>query len=494
MSAPLIFVMRSISVQRATEASFFLYLFGHFSILKMKKLLVALLLLIPFFAQAQNDLLPSETSFLVDVLRGLLGMAVLIGFGWLASMNRKGIDWMLVLKGIALQLLLAIAILKVPYIYPIFQAVADFFVQLLGFTEKGANFIFGAWPDYLIVENVASGNDAFTIGYIFAFKVLPTIVFFAAFSSLLYYLGILQKVVYVLAWIMSKFLKMSGAESLAAAANVFIGQTEAPLVIKPYLEKMTKSEIMCLMTGGMATIAGGVFAAFIGFLGEEYAIHLLTASIISAPAAIVFAKIIYPEDNPEAINTNLHIPRENAGSNILDAITNGTTDGIKLAVNVGAMLMVFIAMIAMVDWFLGDLIGSWTGLNAMVAESTAGKFEMLSLEYIFGLVFAPFAWLLGVPWTDAMAVGSLLGTKTIINEFIAYANLPSANLVYQKSWLISTYALCGFANFSSIGIQIGGIGAIAPNQRQTLTQFGVRAMIGGTLACFMTGVIAGVLA
>ena len=429
-------------------------------------------------------------------MRGLLGMVVLIGIAWLVSVNRKGIDWALVLKGVALQIFLAIAILKVPFVYTIFDAIAGFFIKILEFTEAGATFIFGAWPDYLTVENLTNASyeeKNFTIGYIFAFKVLPTIVFFAAFSSMLYYLGILQKIVYVLAWMMSRFMRMSGAESLAAAANVFIGQTEAPLVVKPYLEGMTRSEIMCLMTGGMATIAGGVFAAFIGFLGPEYAIHLLTASIISAPAAIVFAKIIYPEDKPEEINKNLDISKDRIGSNVLEAITNGTTDGIKLAVNVGAMLLVFIAMIAMFNYMLSEWIGSWTGLNANVQEWTDGKYDKFSLEYIFGIFFAPFAWLLGVPWSDALSIGELLGTKTIINEFVAYANLPSAELTYRKSWLIATYALCGFANFSSIGIQIGGIGAIAPGQKTTLTQLGTRAMIGGTLACFMTGIIAGVL-
>jgi CNT family concentrative nucleoside transporter len=472
----------------------------------MKKLFSAFLLLSPLFCSAQDGLLVNDGNLLMDILRGLLGMAVLIGIAWTVSVNRKGVDWALVLKGILLQIFLAVAILKVPQVYWVFNQVAEFFIQILAFTEAGANFIFGAWPNYLIVENVADGNDAFTIGYIFAFKVLPTIVFFAAFSSLLYYLGILQKIVYGLAWVMSKVMHMSGAESLAAAANVFIGQTEAPLVVKPYLENMTKSEILCLMTGGMATIAGGVFAAFIGFLGDEYAIHLLTASIISAPAAIVFSKIIYPEDEKDKLNTQLDISPEKAGNNILDAITNGTTDGIKLAVNVGAMLLVFIAMIAMCNYILGDWIGYYTGLNGIISESTGGQFDpdlkewvggsfdKLSLEYVFGLFFAPLAWLLGVPWVDAMSVGELLGTKTIINEFIAYANLPGAELTHKKSWIIATYALCGFANFSSIGIQIGGIGAIAPSQRQTLTELGLQAMIGGTLACFMTGVIAGVLA
>jgi CNT family concentrative nucleoside transporter len=442
---------------------------------------------------AQQELLMHEGGRMMDIGRGILGMVSLIGIAYLISLNRKKIDWMLVLKGLALQLILGLAILQVPFIYKIFDAIAGFFIQLLAFTEEGSKFVLGSWPDYLIVENVADGNSPFVIGYVFAFKVLPTIVFFAALSSVLYYLGILQKIVYVLAWVMSKFMNMSGAESLAAAANVFIGQTEAPLVVKPYLEGMTRSEIMCLMTGGMATIAGGVFAAFIGFLGDEYAIHLLTASIISAPAAIVFAKIIYPEDKPEMVNRKLEVSQDRIGSNLLDAITNGTVDGLKLAINVGAMLMVFIAMIAMVNYILGDWIGAWTGLNDLVVDWTDGKFDKFSLEYLFGILFAPMAWLLGVPTPDIVSVGELLGTKTIINEFVAYSNLPGAALEYKKSWIIATYALCGFANFSSIGIQIGGIGAIAPGQRKTLTELGIRAMIGGTLACFMTAVIAGMV-
>jgi len=460
----------------------------------MKRIAIVLLLTsLSNVALAQDGLRDLETGLMTDIMRGLLGMTTLIAVAFLISSNRRNIDWPLVGKGVILQIVLGLAILKIPFVYNIFDGIADFFIKILEFTEAGSNFVLGAWPDYLIVENVADSNNPFTIGYVFAFKVLPTIVFFAAFSSLLYYLGILQKIVYVLAWLMSKLMNMSGAESLAAAANVFIGQTEAPLVVRPYLEGMTRSEIMCLMTGGMATIAGGVFAAFIGFLGDEYAIHLLTASIISAPAAIVFAKIIYPEDQPETLNRDLDISKDKIGSNVLDAITNGTVDGLKLAINVGAMLLVFIALISMVNYILGDWIGAWTGLNEMVAEWTDGNYEKFSLEYLFGLIFAPFAWILGVPSADIISVGELLGTKTIINEFVAYANLPGAELVYKKSWIISTYALCGFANFSSIGIQIGGIGAIAPTQRKTLTELGIKAMIGGTLACFMTAVIAGMV-
>jgi len=318
-------------------------------------------------------------------------------------------------------------------------------------------------------------------------------------------------IIYAFAKVMSKVMRLSGAESLAAAANVFIGQTEAPLVIKPFLDKMTKSEIMCLMTGGMATIAGGVFALFVSIIGDEYAIHFLTASIISAPAAIVAAKIMYPETNPEGTNKDLSIPKDKIGDNLLDAIALGTTDGVKLAVNVGAMLLVFISLVALVngalygiaDWIVLDNIlvdGEVTPytFNDKIKAITGGRFEGFNLEYILGLVFAPIAWLLGVDSADITLVGQLLGKKTVINEVIGYVDLqglmkdPEVNLS-PKSIIIATYALCGFSNFSSIGIQIGGISSLAPEQRPTLTQLGVKALIGGTIACFITGAIAGVL-
>lgn len=455
-------------------------------------------------------------QLLMDIGRGALGMAVLIGICYLLSNNKKAINWRLVIGGLALQLILAILILKVPQVRMVFQAIADGFVKLLSFTEAGANFLFGAWPDNAwLVQEVnndlapttslalsETGKEVgelsiFKMGYMFAFKVLPTIVFFAAFSAILYYLGILQKIIFGFAFVMSKAMRLSGSESIAAAANVFIGQTEAPLVIKPYLEKMTKSEIMCLMTGGMATIAGGVFALFVMLLGDDSAIHFLTASIISAPAAIVAAKMMYPEDRPEDVNTDLEVPKEKLGNNILDAISLGTTDGVKLAVNVGAMLLVFLALVAMVNSMLfgfGDLIG----INDNIASATNGGYEGFTLEYILGMIFAPFAWLLGVPSQDVMVVGQLLGKKTVINEVVAYLDLTQIRdsgviQLSHKSVLIATYALCGFANFASIGIQIGGIGSIAPGQRSTLTELGIKSLIGGTIACFLTAIIAGML-
>lgn len=446
-------------------------------------------------------------EFFTGLLRGSLGIFFCLGVCYLLSNNRKAVNWRLVGLGMVLQIVLAISILKVPFIVDVFQYIANFFVVVLEFTDKGAEFIFGAWPNVAVIDEMTFPPDSapvmkpFTIGYIFAFKVLPTIVFFAALSSLLYYLGVLQKIIKGFAWVMSKTMNLTGAESLAAAANVFIGQTEAPLVVKPFLEKMSKSEMLCLMTGGMATIAGGVFAAYIGFLGggdpvaqKLFAKHLLAASIISAPAAIVAAKLLYPEENELTLDMQkLDIAPQDAGSNILDAISRGTTDGIKLAVNVGGMLLVFTAMIAMVNYILGDWFGSWTGLNALV-DANFEQFSQFNLEFLLGIIFAPIAWLLGVDWADSMIVGQLLGIKTTINEFVGYAQLQGVkDGLSEKSLLIATYALCGFANFASIGIQIGGISAIAPSQRKNLTELGIKALIGGTIASFLTAAIAGIL-
>jgi len=424
-----------------------------------------------------------------NIIRGVIGIISMVAICYLFSGDKKSISWRLVGSGIALQIVLAIGLIKIPFIRSIFQLVVDFFVLMIGSVETSARFLFG--------DLAVAGSP-----YGFAFYVLPTIVFFSALSSLLYYLGILQKVVYGFAWVMSKTMRLSGAESLAAAANVFIGQTEAPLVVKPYLEKMTKSEIMCLMTGGFATIAGGVFGAYMAMLGGDdvvgrqlFGMHLLTASIISAPAAIVTAKILFPETDPDAIDKGVHIPKEAAGSNFLDAISTGTTEGLKLAVNVGAMLLAFMAFIYLSNEVL-ERLGEFTQLNGIVEEASGGTYKALSLQYILGFIFAPVAWLVGIPSQDIVAVGQLLGEKTILNEFVAYfslTDLMANNALTEKSIIISTYALCGFANFASIGIQIGGIGSIAPGQRETLTKFGFKALIGGTVATLMTGAIAGML-
>jgi len=424
----------------------------------------------------------------MDIIRGLIGVFGLLGICYLLSIDKKRINWRLVLMGIGLQLLLAIFMLKLPFIRSMFQVVVDFFVLVIGASETSSKFLFG--------------DLALPGKYGFAFFVLPTIVFFSALSSLLYYLGILQKVVYFFAWIMNKTMKLSGAESLAAAANIFIGQTEAPLVVKPYLEKMTKSEIMTLMTGGMATIAGGVFGAYMAMLGGEsiegkqmFGMHLLTASIISAPAAIIAAKMLFPETEPDNIQTDLDIPKERIGTNFLDALSRGTTEGLKLALNVGAMLLAFMAMIYLFNDVLLK-IGEFGGLNAYIANVTDGAFEGLSMQLIFGFIFAPIAWLIGIPVNEILQVGQLLGEKTILNEFVAYASLTEyigTGALSERSVLLATYALLGFANFASIGIQIGGIGGIAPSQRETLTSLGFKALIGGTVASLLTAAIVGMI-
>jgi CNT family concentrative nucleoside transporter len=398
----------------------------------------------------------------------------------------------LVGSGLILQIVLAILILKVPGVRTVFTYIAGFFREVLRYTSEGSEFIFG---------DLVTRTDTF--GYIFAFQVLPTIVFFSALSAVLYYLGILQKIIYGVAWVMKYTMRLSGPESLAAAANVFIGQTEAPLVVKPYLEKFSRSELLCLMTGGMATIAGGVFAAYVGFLGGDdpeqqlyFARHLLTASIISAPAAIVAAKMLYPEDEEKDIEDQMKMSGD-TGNNLLDAISTGTTDGLKLAINVGAMLLVFTALVYMVNQLLIYGPGEWLNLNESVRAATDNRFEGFSFTYVLGLIFAPFAWLLGTPAEDVMVIGQLLGQKTVINEFIAYGELQTLRTeginMNPKSIIIATYALCGFANFASIGIQIGGIGAIAPGQRRALTELGIKALIGGTIASFFTAAIAGIL-
>jgi len=434
----------------------------------------------------------------LDILRGLLATSIFLGIAYLLSSNRKKVNRTQVLWGLGLQLLFAILVLKVPFVKEGFSYVANGFNGLLEVSEAGSKFLFG---------NLIDPTQSW--GYLFAFKVLPTVVFFSAIMSLFYYLGIMQRIVYVFAWVMKKTMKLSGAESLAAAANIFVGQTEAPIMVKPYIEKMTKSEIMALMTGGMATIAGAVLATYIGFLGDNwanisgvevaeartlFATHLLCASIISAPAALLFAKIMIPETEP--VNEDLIISKEKSGKNILDAISNGTTQGVRLAVNVGAMLLVFTAIMFGLNLLMGWL-GDITHFNDQVTAISGGKFDKLSLQFLLGYILAPIAWLLGVANEDITLVGMLLGEKTILNEFYAYASLADLlknnAIVNEKSIIIATYALCGFANFASIGIQIGGIGVLAPGKSVMLSTIGIKALIAGTLACFLTAVIAGVL-
>jgi len=426
---------------------------------------------------------------LMSVIRGVIGMMFLLALTFLFSVDKKNIDWGLVIKGTALQIIIAILVLKVPFVESAFNGISWVFVKIISFTDSGVDFLFGQMGTGVVQGPLIT----------FAVKVLPTIIFFSALMSMFYYLGVVQKVVYVFAWVMKRFMRMSGAESLAAAGNVFLGQTESPLLVKPYLMGMTKSELMCLMTGGMATIAGGVLAAYVFFLGGDdpveqafFAKHLLTASIISAPAAVVAAKILVPET--EEISKDIEVTKEKIGTNLLEAIANGTTDGLKLAVNVGAMLLVFIALMAMGNWLL-ELIGEMTTLNDTIAANTPYK-EGLSFQFILGYIGAPIVWMLGVDATDMVLVGELLGQKTILNEFIAYprlGELKAAGALSEKSVIISTYMLCGFANFASIGIQIGGIGSLVPSRKGLLSQLGMRALLGGTIASLMTAAIVGMM-
>ncbi|NNC86376.1 MAG: Na+ dependent nucleoside transporter [Bacteroidia bacterium] len=434
---------------------------------------------------------PVSSINMNSIGRGILGMFVLLLLCWLMSSNRRAINWKLVFTGLGLQLGFALGVLKVPFINSMFEVAGNFFVSILNFTQEGALFVFG---------DLAINSDS--IGFIFAFQILPTIVFFSALTSVLFYFGIIQKVVWLLAWVMKKTMGLSGAESLSAAGNIFLGQTEAPLLIKPYIDNMTKSELLTLMGGGMATIAGGVMAAYIGFLGGDdpvrqlfYAKHLLAASVMSAPAAVVAAKMLLPQT--EKVNEEMQISEEKIGHNVLEAISNGTTDGIKLAVNVGAMLLVFLALVAMVNYALSDIIGNYTGLNDKIASLTGGRYNEFTLQLILGYVGAPLSWLMGVCKEDIYLVGQLLGEKVILNEFVAYVSLgelKSAGMfAEEKSIIIATYILCGFANIPSIGIQIGGIGAIAPKSRTTLSELGVKALIVGTFASFFTAVLVGML-
>lgn len=447
---------------------------------------------------------------IVSVIRGIIGMGVLIGIAYLFSNNKKNINWRLVGSGLGIQFVFALFILKgselaqffAPLGWPkeIFKMISYLFVLVLNFTTEGAKFIFG---DLAITQ----GNEG-SLGFFFAFQVLPTIVFFASLMAVLYHLGIMQRVVQGMAWVMARIMGTSGAESLSATANIFVGQTEAPLMIRPFLKGMTKSELLTIMTGGMATIAGGVMAAYIQMLSTSYAethgiplteaqllfaTHLLGASVMAAPAALVLSKIIFPEvGEPETKGTvKVHI--EKTASNVIEAAATGAGDGLKLAANVGAMLLAFIALIAMFNYLLGE-VGSLTGLNEILIAQFG---QPLSMQLIFGLVLQFLAFAIGVPWESAMQFGSLIGTKVVLNEFVAYLDLSNLiqmkELVNEKAILMATFALCGFANFSSIAIQIGGIAPLAPNKKADLAKLGLRAVLGGVLATMMTATLAGIL-
>ena len=458
-----------------------------------KKLFLTFLLL--FFADAivfaqTKSIIPSDGLTLEGFFRGLLGITFLIFTTYLLSNNKKAINWKTASAGLLLQLVLAVGVLKISWVKMIFESAGKIFVKILDFTMEGTKFLFG---DLVSADN---------FGNVFIFSILPTVIFFAALTSILFYLGIIQKIVRVMAILLSKLLGVSGPESLSVAGNIFLGQTESPLMIKAYLEKMSKSEILLVMIGGMATVAGGVLAAYIGFLGGDdpelkiyYAKHLLTASVMAAPGAIVISKILYPET--EKINSNVEVSQDKIGTNFLDAISIGTSEGLKLAANIAAMLLVFIAFIALVNYMLSGF-GGMLNINEWISEKTV--YSELSLELILGYIFAPVMWLIGVAKEDITLMGQLLGIKLAASEFIGYIQLSdlkdATNIIhlnYQKSIIIATYMLCGFANFASIGIQIGGIGALEPKQRKNLSKFGFKALIGGTLASLLSATIAGMI-
>ena len=455
----------------------------------------------PVVEQTDAQIIPSEGFSMQSLWRGVLGMFVLIVIAFFFSANRLAIQWKKVGIGLALQLLIAIGVLKINFVKAIFEFVGGIFIEILEYTKAGSKFLF---------EGLVA--DMNTFGYIFAFQVLPTIIFFSALTSLLFYLGIIQWVVKVLAKILTRFLGISGMESLSVAGNIFLGQTEAPLLIKAYLEKMNRSEILLVMIGGMATVAGAVLAAYIGFLGGGdkelelvFAKHLLAASVMAAPGAIVISKILYPQT--EEVNTDVRVSQERIGTNLLDAIANGTTEGLRLAVNVGGMLLVFVAIIAMINGILGFVGGfngieyfgwTFTSLDTIIANNTV--YQGFSLEFILGYIFAPLMWCIGVASEDMALMGQLLGIKLAASEFVGYIQLAelktignAIHLNYNKSVIMATYMLCGFANFASIGIQIGGIGSLAPGQRKTLSEFGMKALIGGTIASLMSATIAGMI-
>ena len=426
----------------------------------------------------------------IAVVRAIFGLCVLVLLCFGFSERRDRIRWSLVGYGVALQIVMAILILRVPFFHEATRSVSWFFNKLVGFSNGSATFVFGR----------LASDETGVFG--FAFTVLPTIIFFSALSAILYYLRILPCIVFGFAWLLKRSLKLSGAESLAAAANVFIGQTEAPLVIKPYLKSMNRSEIMALMTGGMATIAGGVLAVYMSVLGGgsdtdaiAFGQHLLTASLLSAPAAMVVSKILVPQ--VESLDASLDFPSDNISGGLLDAATRGTSDGIKLALNVGGMLLAFTGLVYLLNWMVSSGVGEWSGLNSWVASITDGRFEAFNFSFLVGVASAPFAWLIGVAWEDCLIVGQLLGERLVLNEFISYLNLAEFQgagvFKDAKSVVIATYALCGFANLTSVGIQIGGISALEPSQRPNLLKFGLRSLFGGMVACYMTAIIASTL-
>ena len=436
------------------------------------------------------EIIPHQGTSLISVARGMMGMLVLISIAYALSNDRRNIPWKVVGIGLLTQIIIAIGVIKIAWIKSFFEFISQFFVKLLEYTQAGTEMLLGTFAN----------TDQY--GFVFVFQALPIIIFFSALTSILYYFGILQKIVKGLAWSLRKFLKISGSESLAVAGNIFLGQTEAPLLIKAYLKKMTPSEIFLVMVGGMATVAGSVMGAYIGFLGGTdpvqrlaFAKSLLAASVMAAPGAVVIAKIMFPQKNE--IPELTAIQRENVGDSFLNAISNGTAEGVRMAVNVGAMLLVFISLIALLNGIFTG-IGDPTGINAWVAEHT--PYPTFSIEFLLGYTFAPLMWVIGVAAEDIALMGQLLGVKIVASEFVGYIQLadlkdPSGALHFgqEKSVVMATYMLCGFANFASIGIQIGGIGILAPNQKKTLSRLGFKAMVGGAMVSLLSATIAGAI-
>ena len=436
------------------------------------------------------EIIPHQGTSLISVARGMMGMLVLISIAYALSNDRRNIPWKVVGIGLLTQIIIAIGVIKIAWIKSFFEFISQFFVKLLEYTQAGTEMLLGTFAN----------TDHY--GFVFVFQALPIIIFFSALTSILYYFGILQKIVKGLAWSLRKFLKISGSESLAVAGNIFLGQTEAPLLIKAYLKKMTPSEIFLVMVGGMATVAGSVMGAYIGFLGGTdpvqrlaFAKGLLAASVMAAPGAVVIAKIMFPQKNE--IPELTAIQRENVGDSFLNAISNGTAEGVRMAVNVGAMLLVFISLIALLNGIFTG-IGDPTGINAWVAEHT--PYPTFSIEFLLGYTFAPLMWVIGVAAEDIALMGQLLGVKIVASEFVGYIQLadlkdPTSALHfgYEKSVVMATYMLCGFANFASIGIQIGGIGILAPNQKKILSRLGFKAMVGGAMVSLLSATIAGAI-
>ena len=438
------------------------------------------------------ELIPSSGASLTSVLKGTLGLFILMVIAISASSNRKAIPWKTVVFGLLTQLVIGICILKVPFIQALFEQIGTVFIKVIEYTLAGSTFLFG---DIVDLTKTA---------YIFAFQVLPVILFFSALTSVLYYLGVIQKVVGFLAWALRKVVAISGAESLSLTGNIFLGQTEAPLLIKAYLKDMQRAEIYLVMVGGMATVAGSVLAAYVGFLGGDDPVtrititkHLIAASVMAAPGAVAISRILVPPTEKVIVEDKAKIETQQFGTNILAAITDGTTQGLKLAVNVGAMLLVFVALLALINDLLSGL-GAWSGINTLIENNT--PYSSLTIEFILGYIFAPLMWLIGVAKEDITLVGQLLGIKLAASEFVAYVQLADLknigngmHLLYEKSVVMSTFILCGFANFSSIGIQLGGIGILAPSQSKNLSELGLKAVLGGTLVSLISATMAGMI-